>query len=89
VDSIIIYCTYPVKKIVGELKIKSIIMKPPTTLWKMTHHNAGVSKAKFYEYFNGRGIAYAYEIEFVRKYKPHKNLNDFGIYSPPQSFIYI
>jgi predicted transcriptional regulator len=51
VDSIIIYCTYPVKKIVGELKIKSIIMKPPTTLWKMTRHNAGVSRAKFYEYF--------------------------------------
>ena len=27
VDSIVIYCSYPVKKIVGKLKVKSIIKK--------------------------------------------------------------
>ncbi|MDR3256767.1 MAG: hypothetical protein LBT18_03890 [Endomicrobium sp.] len=88
VDSIIIYCTYPVKKIVGGLKIKSVLMKPPITLWKMTRHNAGISKDRFYEYFNGKPIAYAYEIESVVKYRTHKDMDDYGISFPHQSFVY-
>ncbi|MDR1926534.1 MAG: hypothetical protein LBQ13_02475 [Endomicrobium sp.] len=89
VDSIIIYCSYPVKKIVGEFKVKSIIMRTPNTLWKMTQHSAGISKDKFYEYFSGKSMAYAYEIDSVRKYRTHRDLNDFGISFPPRSFIYV
>jgi len=89
VDSIIVYCSYPVMKVVGEFKVKSIIKKSPTNLWKMTNHSAGISKDRFYEYFDGRDTAYAYEIGAVRRYKTHKTLNDFGISFPPQSFIYI
>ncbi|MDR3307164.1 MAG: ASCH domain-containing protein [Endomicrobium sp.] len=89
VDLIIIYCTYPVKKIVGELKVKSVLMEHPTTLWKMTRHNAGISRNRFYEYFNGKSIAYAYEIESFEKYRTHKDLNYYGISFPPQSFIYL
>ncbi|MCA6071923.1 MAG: hypothetical protein LE168_06190 [Endomicrobium sp.] len=89
VDSIIVYCAYPVKKIVGELKVKSIVRKSPATLWKLTHQNAGISEEGFYKYFNGKSIAYAYEIEPVIKYEIPKDLNDFGISFPPQSFIYI
>jgi predicted transcriptional regulator len=89
VDLIIIYSSHPVKKIVGEFKVKTIIIKPPAALWKMTSHSAGISKNKFYEYFSGKSMAYAYEIKSVKKYKKHKNLNDFGIFSPPQSFVYV
>ncbi|MCA6085082.1 hypothetical protein [Candidatus Endomicrobiellum agilis] len=89
VDSIVIYCSYPVKKIVGKLKVKSIIKKPPAILWKLTHQNAGISKERFYKYFNGKSIAYAYEIDSAKKYKTRRNLNDFGVSFPPQSFIYI
>jgi predicted transcriptional regulator len=89
VDSIIIYCSYPVMKIVGEIKVKSIISKSPSALWKMTNRCAGISRDKFYEYFNGRNVAYAYEIAEVKKYRRHKNLYDYGLSFPPQSFVYI
>jgi predicted transcriptional regulator len=88
IDSIIVYCTYPVKKVVGELKIKSIIKKSPDAMWRLTHQDAGIGRNEFYEYFNGKSIAYAYEIESVKKYKCPKNLSDFGISFPPQSFVY-
>jgi predicted transcriptional regulator len=88
VDSIIVYCTCPVGKVVGELKVKSIIKKSPDAMWKLTYQDAGIGKIEFYEYFNGKSIAYAYEIESVRKYRYPKDLSDFGVSFPPQSFIY-
>ncbi|MDR0977970.1 MAG: hypothetical protein LBL71_02915 [Endomicrobium sp.] len=89
VNSILIYSSCPVKKVVGRLKIKSVIMKRPSTLWTMTRHGAGISKGVFDKYFSGKKIAYAYKIESFKKYKKPKNLNYFGISVPPQSFMYV
>ena len=38
VDKIIIYCTYPVKKIVGEANIEEILEDSPQEIWKRTRN---------------------------------------------------
>lgn len=89
IKSIIIYSTYPEKRIVGEAKIRSIIAETPENLWRKTKDYSGISKEFFDVYFMGREIAYAYELYDVKKYKKPKQLLAYGVHCAPQSFIYI
>ena len=89
VDTIIIYATSPVMKIVGEVKVKGVLEKAPSTLWEHTKKNAGISRKKYREYFTGSKKAFAYELEEVVKYVRESNLEDIGINQAPQSFSYI
>ena len=88
IDKIYIYETYPTKRIVGEVSVKTIISLTPTDLWKTTSQYAGISKKKYDEYFKNRKIGYAYELGDVIKYETTKNINDFGLKHAPQSFVY-
>lgn len=89
IQSIIVYCTYPTKKVVAEVAIKNIIESTPDKLWEMTHEHGGVSKKFFDEYFAGREKAYAYELGEVKQFKEPKTLKDYNLDFAPQSFVYI
>ncbi len=89
IKSILIYCTSPIKMVVAEVKIKSILCDTPDNLWERTKEFSGISKQFFDEYFENREIAYAYELGEILEYKNPKPLKDFGIKSAPQSFVYI
>ena len=89
IDAIIIYCTYPTKKVLAEVKIKSILKDSPDGLWKRTREYAGISREFFDKYFSGREIAYAYELGEIIKYNKPLELKDFGCAAAPQSFVYI
>lgn len=89
VESIIIYSTFPDKKVVGEVLIKSIICKIPEELWQLTRKYSGISQDFFFSYFNGRKVAYAYELGEIEIFKEPKTLEDFGVKFAPQSYIYI
>lgn len=89
IQSIIVYCTYPTKKVVAEVAIKRIIEAKPEELWQMTYEHGGVSKKFYDEYFAGREKAYAYELGEVKQFKEPKTLKDFNLDFAPQSFVYI
>lgn len=89
VDSLIIYSTAPVKKIVGEAHIIRIIEDSPEEIWNKTKDAAGITKRFFDEYYNGKKKAVAYELGDVIKYAEPKMLSDFGLRCPPQSFSYV
>lgn len=89
VDSIIIYCTYPTKKVLAEVKIKSILEDTPEKLWARTKEYSGITKAFFDRYFAGRVKAYAYELGEIIKYNRPKELSEFGCLVAPQSYVYI
>lgn len=89
IDAIIIYCTYPTKKVLAEVKIKSILSDDPDKLWERTKNFSGISKAFFDSYFKDRKIAYAYELGEIIKYNEPKELIDFGCVAAPQSYMYI
>lgn len=89
VSSLIIYSTWPVMEIVGEVEVIEIIEMAPSSLWEKTKKDAGISRWKYREYFKGRKSAYAYVLGMVKKYKQNKKLIDIGIQKAPQSFVYL
>ena len=89
VDKIVIYCTSPVKKIIAEVEVKSIISNTPIKLWNATKGFSGISKSKYMKYFKNKDIAFAYELGDVILYDIPKTLNDIGINYYPQSYVYL
>lgn len=85
-----IYCTSPVKKIVGEFTIVSILCDAPEDIWRLTAHESGISKEFFDRYFFGRSEGYALQIgnvvEYDNYFDPRSLYSDF---TPPQSFMYV
>lgn len=90
VDTVIIYATMPIGKIIGEFKIGNIISLTPNELWKHTERYAGISRTFFDEYFFDRDIGFAITVENPTRYSSPINLQDLipGA-TPPQSFRYI
>ena len=89
VGKILLYSTVPIMKVVGEVQIVETISASPTALWDCTKKFAGISRNKYREYFKGCKVAYAYRLGEVTRYKPPKELSEFNINLPPQSFIYL
>lgn len=89
IEAIIIYCTYPTKKVLAEVKIKSILSDTPEQLWERTKNFSGITKEFFDTYFKGRKIAYAYELGEILRYNKPKELSDFGCIAAPQSYMYV
>jgi predicted transcriptional regulator len=89
VDTIVIYETAPVMKVVGEAQVQCILLDTPNAIWDKTSSHSGISKDFFDSYFKGRDCAVAYKLGEVTKYECPVSLLDLGIRSAPQSFIYL
>lgn len=89
IDKIIIYSSSPVKKVVGEVKVKNILVENKEVLWNKTKEKSGTTKEFYDSYFKDKEIAIAYELGEVKIYNPYKELSNFGINFAPQSFIYL
>ena len=90
IESVIIYATKPLGKVVAEFKVKSIHSKSPEQLWLETKDYAGIDEDFFFQYFKNREIAHAFEVGELIVFEQPKELKEFvssGI--PPQSFCYI
>ncbi len=88
-NSILIYSTSPVMKVVAIAEIVSTISASPTALWERTKKQSGISRKKFRNYFHGCKVAYAYELGNIQIFDTPKNLSDYNIAVAPQSFVYI
>lgn len=86
---IYIYSTAPDMKVVASVQVISRLAASPTVLWEKTKAASGITRAKYRSYFQGCKTAYAYELGAVKVFKTGKNLSDFGLHTPPQSFAYI
>ena len=89
VDIIYIYSTAPKMKVVASVEVVDRISAAPSTLWEDTKNFAGISHARYREYFYGCTTAYAYKLGTVQIFDTEKELSDFGVNAAPQSFIYI
>ena len=89
VDEILIYSTTPEMKVVGSVEVTGVLAKSPETLWNETKSEAGICREKFFQYFNGKEIAYAYQLGAVCQFNPPKTLSDYQIITAPQSFMYL
>lgn len=85
IDTIVIYETKPIGKIVGELKISRIYKDSPEQIWNKTSTYSDISKGDFFQYFRGKEVAYAIEFKKVIKYNKPIDIKGY----PPQSYKYI
>lgn len=90
VESIIIYATKPIGKIVGEFNIDRIIIDNPKELWNKTKDYSGINEKDFFKYFKDKDIGYTIKIGELLKYKeeiePTEIIPNF---KAPQSFMYL
>ncbi len=88
-DTIYIYSTSPVMKVVGTVKVLGRLEHSPTALWEITKANAGISRSKYRKYFKNCKKAYAYKLGEVTVFETPIDLETLGISVAPQSFSYI
>ena len=89
IDSIIIYETSPVKKVIGEVIVEDKIICDKEKLWQLSRDYAGIEKEFFDKYFFNNDICCAYKLGKVNVYDKPKNLSEYGINYTIQSFVYI
>lgn len=90
VNTVVIYSTMPIGKVVGEFTIQSILQDNPENIWKKTKDFSGISKHFFDEYYFERDKAIAIEIGGITEYHPPLSLQDLGKnICPPQSYKYL
>lgn len=90
VESVIIYSTMPVGRIVGEFTISNIISGKPNIIWEQTKEHSGITEKFYTDYFMNRKLAHAIEIGRLIKYEIEINpFIKIPNFVAPQSFKYI
>lgn len=89
VDSIIIYVTSPVMKVLGEVQLIDVLEDSPINIWDITFKRGGIDKINYERYYSGKSKAFAYVLGEVKAYKKAKTLKDYGINYYPQSYVYL
>lgn len=89
VDKMVIYSTSPVMKVVAEAEIRGIIEDDPESVWQRTEDGAGISREFFDRYYEGRDTAVAFELGDVTEYDEPRDISEYGVSVPPQSFVYL
>lgn len=89
IDSIVIYSTAPVMKVVAEVEVEDIIEDTPQMVWKITSNAAGIDKKFFDKYYSGRNTAVAYVLGCVTQFDSPRDLTDYGVKAAPQSYVYL
>ncbi|MFG3611273.1 MULTISPECIES: ASCH domain-containing protein [Rummeliibacillus] len=90
IESIVIYCTQPIGKVVGEITFDEILNQEIDELWEKTKFNSGLSYSYYKEYFRDKDKGYAIKIDKLIPYNEPISLAEFDqSLHPPQSFCYL
>ena len=90
VDTIIVYASKPVGKVVGEITIGDYLTYPTEELWERTEEKSGLTREEFFDYFHVKANAHAIEIKSYQDYEqpiPLDVLLPGRV--PPQSYCYL
>lgn len=89
-DRIFLYATAPIKKVVGEVKVKRADRSEnKEAVWACYLDCSGITKEEFDEYFKDKKCASWYFLEEPIRYKKPQNIRYFGVKSAPRNFIYL
>ncbi|VEU79962.1 ASCH domain-containing protein [Haploplasma axanthum] len=89
INKLIIYSTFPTKKVVAEVEIIEVLEMTPEDLWEETKTYSGIELDAYTKYFENRKVAYAYKLGKIRRFAEPRDLEYYGISFAPQSFVYI
>lgn len=90
VQTVIIYATSPVARLVGEFEIDGVLKEKPCKLWNETKEASGITRCFFDSYFSGRDYGYAIKVGKVNRYsEPLIPASLIDKFVAPQSFRYV
>ncbi|NLP35937.1 MAG: ASCH domain-containing protein [Clostridiales bacterium] len=91
INSIVVYATKPVGKVIGEFEIAEVLEDNPVAIWEKTKKYSGISKKDYLKYFEGNEKGFAISIKNTTVYQKPLELKELipTIKAAPQSFIYI
>ncbi len=89
IQTVVVYASSPVQKVIGEFEIEMILKKDLDALWDQTKDKAGIEKSYFDAYFGDKTEGYAIQIKTARRYPVAMSLREeFGV-AVPQSYLYL
>lgn len=91
VDTVIVYASAPVSKVIGEFDIYHIANGSPSNIWAYTLNYSGMSEKEFFTYFGDIRHGYCISIQDPAVYPDPSGipLSDYWIAQPPQNFMYL
>lgn len=91
VDTVVVYATKPIGKVIGEFKIEAVLEGKPEFIWEQTKLYGGIDEKDYIDYFAERDKGFAIQIKTAKVYKKPLELTEINpnIKYPPQSFMYI
>ena len=90
VDTIIVYASKPVGKVVGEITVAGYLTLTVDEMWEATKDISGLTREEFFRYFRGKKNAHAIAIERYRDYEQPTPLDALLPGKvPPQSYCYL
>lgn len=90
IDTIVVYSSGNVKKLVGEIHFKRILSDTPFQIWQKTHEQSGMSEESFMRYFMNKAKAYAIAIESFHPYNEPMDIESkYPGVKAPQSYRYV
>src|SRR5579871_272041 len=86
---IFLYESNRIGRVTGHFSVRRVLYGDPGAVWKLTGP-AATTKERFFKYFDGRAIAFVYEIESAVKYEEPVTIRKIDSkFRAPQSFIYL
>jgi len=69
--------------------VEGVVQGSPDDVWTTTKDLSGISKELFDAYYRGRESAFAYKLGCVSRYATPRRLEEIGVSTAPQSFVYL
>jgi predicted transcriptional regulator len=88
-ESVVVYASAPVSRVIGEFEIEHILHENIESLWAKTKKYAGISRDGFLEYFTSKDEGYAIRVKNSVLYEEAVQLATLNIQTAPQSFLYL
>ncbi|MBO7608501.1 MAG: hypothetical protein J6T28_12935 [Paludibacteraceae bacterium] len=89
VQTVVVYASSPVQKVIGEFAIADILNGDIETIWDKTARDSGITRDFYLSYFSNKENAYAIKVGKITRYKRSRNLSEYNLNFAPQSFVYI
>ena len=91
VDTIALYASAPIQKIVGVAQVSDVVTAKPSLLWDYCKkRGGGLTRSELFAYMDGKLKGFAVLLRNVKQFDqgiaPSRVITDF---SPPQSFRYL
>lgn len=90
VDTVIVYATQPVGRIIGWFEVADVVESTPTKLWRNYSHRGAIDRPAYLAYFSDADRAFAIVIRHATRLPAPASLTTIGPdVRPPQSFRYL